>query len=566
MLVFESTSSVRPDVWEKLGNFCTEIFHSASGFGYTVTAVDPEPDLSVERIDKIRKYHFTFQKYTRARRITAIVIGVILLPILPLLVVLGRLAYRMSLSHREVRKDFMMQAASVRVIRERWLQYCNRRNTLTRTPFVDRKFYYEYSKVCDGILEGTRSERIIFTASSLNVTTYLPQALPELILRKIGTSQAKDQLLHRVNLVDALNQMGIRHLIVPKSSMYKDFLIEERLSTSLQTRLSLSSLYQNLHVYYSDPNAFNEAVREMLKLLSRYSIQSMLVNTNHVYQECQRYDGTPLFLDSQGKGNIALAIPDQIEPIPQENPVETLVQMFPLHAEIIKKEAVCLGLGYSEEKEQEAYSKGMMFFRDIIVNHAFWLQKKGISPQNNILDINLGKHKVILKERLVECFEQLNAGGCGVFFTQREGGIFRNSKSMNRIAEEAVSKLLRDIEHVLTSHHRRITRGGKLSPDQLLHARSPVFRRTMFYHISHEGTLDLYENGDSLEYYFEQLYRNLEIDLHCDLSQESLARCCTKLALEAFNCVMQGLVEQGEILHFGPCVHLNAEGLCWLKY
>lgn len=220
-------------------------------------------------------------------------------------------------------------------------------------------------------------------ADSGNTPVYLPNEMPEVVLKKSGRDQAISRFHKMQEIRSILNKQKSSHLVIPRASLFQNFLVEERLPIH-------SSTFKNIEIYVSDVNLFTSSVRELTRLFSRVSIDD-LVNKQFHYLNCivgdmVRYDNLPLYIaEENGKkiGKIGLIDLEQTHPSTESstNPLGVLVRIFPYHLNVIKDEAKKLKMSFDENHLNQMAEVGEKYIYHVFDGYMNWLDKtKGVRP------------------------------------------------------------------------------------------------------------------------------------------------------------------------------------------
>lgn len=154
---------------------------------------------------------------------------------------------------------------------------------------------------------GTESY-LIPQAQGGSTRVYLPKEMPEVVLKSSGRTEAIKRFHQMQEVRSILDSQNSSHLIIPKVNLCQEFLIEQRLPINADS-------YYNMGLYLSQPELFDEAVRELTRLFSRIYLSDLvnwqinpLRNIEGV-EDFVRYDNLPMYVieeNGKKKGKIGL--------------------------------------------------------------------------------------------------------------------------------------------------------------------------------------------------------------------------------------------------------------------
>ena len=225
---------------------------------------------------------------------------------------------------------------------------------------------------------------------------YLPEFFPGVVLKKSGRDHVQSRFHNMQTVQSILAEQRSTHLTIPKATVCKEFLIEERLPIN-------DNSFHNMGLYLSHLTEFDEAVRELTRLFSKIHILDLvgfgvnpLASIEGVDDDI-RYDNLPLYrIKQNGKavGKIGLIDLDRFSNTPiQPEGLITIARIFPYHLHLIKQEAAKLNMFLDESGLETAAAKGRKFFQLGFTDHLTWLKQKSIlknlsSEPSEVITIN----------------------------------------------------------------------------------------------------------------------------------------------------------------------------------
>ncbi len=209
------------------------------------------------------------------------------------------------------------------------------RGHLARKPFLPHRLLYrDYSALCEKA-KGPESHSMP-RALGGRTKVYLPIEMPEIALKDLGQKKAIQRFHQMREVRSVLDSQKSSHLVIPKAKLCGDFLIEQRLPIK-------GTIYHNLRLYNSQPEIFDGAVRDMVRLFSKMYLSGLIDKGRYKI----RYDNLPFYVEKRGgKEEVLIGLID-LERIRSELPnhrLEVLAIIFPFHLDLIKKEAQDLGM------------------------------------------------------------------------------------------------------------------------------------------------------------------------------------------------------------------------------
>jgi hypothetical protein len=284
----------------------------------------------------------------------------------------------------------------------------NFRGFLARKSFLPNHLFPQIIKECKRA-SGPEVDSIP-KATGGKTPVYLSLTMPEIVLKETGAAKGRARF-HQMQWVKSiLDIQKSSHLVVPKATLCKNFIVEERLPIN-------PDAFHNMRLYSLFPEAFNEAVREITRLFSKANLPLLVKVSSHplAYKEREiRYDNIPFFIvekDGRKQGKIGLIDLERIEDKPSSRGLIDLARIFPIHIEIIKKEAeslqmrVKIGDGQTAfDALDEAANWGKRYLSKGFTKHFHWLQRNHLlSTCNKSIEISLQiieKVQVVMEKEL----------------------------------------------------------------------------------------------------------------------------------------------------------------------
>jgi hypothetical protein len=491
--------------------------------------------------------------YSPTEREAAVTLFILALPLTSIFTLIGCIGLSFSKSREEI---FRLHNQSRHVITVTTLDtpedkaattiQKHIRGYLERIPYLPGHLHFAYDNLCDKTyeVEGELMER----ARSGKTTVYLPQEMPEIILKRSGRKDAIKRF-HQMQEVRAiLTTQKSSHLTIPKANLCQEFLVEERLPINIDS-------YHNMGLYLSEPALFDEAVRELTRLFSKIYLSDLV---SHQYIPLGnipgvgnfiRYDNLPLYIvetDGKKEGKIGLIDLEHIENGPNFRALPTLARIFPLHLPIIQEEAGKLNMEFKESDLEGPTKRGQKYLQVGFLDHLAWLHQKGISTQNPLpFTVSLERAEeltIVVEQELLKLNQGIND-----LFT-RKGYLEEPVKDFFTNTPEEVAKELAAPITTLVMNNIQLQLKSPLQKDlsdsSLVSLRSPIIKRAKL----HEGISSLIEKNRNIQFKKENRFDK-------PIIAEQLA-----------HVILQELVKGGEIFHFDPGYYSSGHEICWIRY
>lgn len=405
-----------------------------------------------------------------------------------------------------------------------------------------RSYHAEVEKA-----EGPESDSIR-QAKGGKTRVYLPEKLPEVVLKKSGRKEGIERFHQMQGVRNILKEQKASHLIIPKANLVKGYLVEERLPINVDR-------FHNIGLYLSDPRAFDDAVREMTRLFSKVNLSDLVNPQLHPISHIKgvgddiRYDNLPLYVVEENgvkKGKIGLIDLEHMQNKPKPEGLEVLARIFPLHVDIIKEEAKNLKLKVNEKNLTNAAERGKKYFKGGYTDHLEWIKQKGLTSQPIQVSPEREKEltKLVEKELL-----KLNQGSNALLQRKGLGGEFEKNfftQDSHQTAKALAANLTPIIiDSIKTQVEKKLNKaqGKELSESKLLKIRSPLLKRPK-----------LHEEVEKL------LTENSAITFKRQLCGHEL------IAEQITHVVLEELVKGGEIFSYDPAYYTGGHNLCWIRF
>ncbi len=423
------------------------------------------------------------------------------------------------------------------------------RGHLSRKAHLPNGLYAKYSAQCKMVKSGTKMPE----AQTGNTRVYLPAEMPDVVLKLSGRKKAKTRFHQMQHVRSLLRSEKSSHLVIPRANLCEDFLVEQRLPITVDK-------FYNMALYLSEPNLFDEAVRELTRVFSKVYLSDLLqrgrlpIGDIPGVKDHVRYDNLPLYVEEEnGKkvGKIGLIDLEHMRDSPAPEGLETLARIFPLHVDLILNEAAKLQMEVDKDAVLAAAERGKKFLRVGYSDHLEWLKKKNISDAS-FKPFKLSKaRKNELIHSIKEDLLKQNSGINELYVKMEYGGdppknFFGKNpeKSAGVLAKGILPIALKKITSALEKHGNKHS-GKKLSDTELVNLRSPLIEWDKIY------------NGIFL---FMIAYKKKDTDFS-KVEFDTLRR----VAIQSAFVLLEELAKGGEICSFdrGYCTSGTE---CWIRY
>ena len=303
---------------------------------------------------------------------------------------------------------------------------------------------------------------------------------------------------------------------------------------------------RNLGSCISQPELFNEAVRELTRLYSKIHLSELV-------------GFRPYTVEENGKkiGKIGLFHLEHIENSPKSYGLKTLVKIFPLHMDIIKEESGKLKIKFNEDTLEVSALEGKKNLRLGFADHLEWLKRKGVTAHNispqpfQVSSRRAEEITALLEKELLK----LNQGINDLFVVRgyqhkpQKNFLTENPEKMAKeLAAKYSDKIIQCIKDFIEGEQKKQL--GKLSnkdmsESQFLSLRSPIIDHAEQFHTGVR---------DSLQFHPKLTFTNEESGEERDV------------AVQLVRVIMDELVRGGEIFYFDPVYYTGGHKVCWIRY
>lgn len=429
------------------------------------------------------------------------------------------------------------------------------RGYLARKPLLSCNLYPQYKDQCEKT-KGPESHSIP-QADGGKTTVYLPKEMPEVVLKSSGRKDAITRFHQMQEVRTILSSQNSSCLIIPKANLCQDFLVEQRLPINVDS-------YHNMGLYLSQPQMFDQAVREMTRLFSKIFLSDFVSYQNNPLGHIDgvgdfiRYDNLPLYIvEKNGKkeGKIGLIDLEHIQNRPSSEGLETLVRIFPFHLDIIKEEAKNLKMKINDKSLNASVEKGKKYLQVGFSNHLEWLKQKDVSTNIAAQPFEISLQRANELTNLIEKeLLKLNQGINDLFV--KKGYADKPQKNfLTENPEEMAKELAANISPLIIGNikaqieKKQNKQLGKLSGEfmtesELVSLRSPVLKRPKL----RKGVDRLISKNQKIKFEKNGSYEKRDI------------------ADQLVYVVIEELVKGGEIFFFDPAYYTGGHDLCWVRY
>lgn len=425
------------------------------------------------------------------------------------------------------------------------------RGYLARKPYLPTNLYSQYYALCQRV-KATESHSIPHALAG-KTKVYLPQEMPLIVLKDSGRKQAITRFHQMQNVRSILNLQNSSHLIIPKASLCQDFIIEQRLPINPDS-------FHNMGLYLSEPQMFDEAVREFTRLFSKIYLDDLLDNQSHAYgrirgiKDFVRYDNIPLYIvEEKGKkeGKIGLIDLERLYGRPHYDALVTLARIFPLHLDVIKDEASKLKMEIDESLLEASAKSGKKYLQVSYTDHVKWLEQKGVLSGGSCESFQISSERereltTLLEEELLK----LNQGVSQIsaerqYFDKPQKNFFTENpeKMAKELAASILPLFINNIKAIIEKSQNKQS-GTEMTDSQLVSLRSPIINRSELY----KGVKSLILENEKIKF---EISGNNEIE---------------QIAIQLTSVFMYALEDGGELFYFDPGYYKNWYDLCWIRF
>ncbi|MBM3207809.1 MAG: hypothetical protein FJZ57_04305 [Chlamydiae bacterium] len=208
------------------------------------------------------------------------------------------------------------------------------RGFLARRGLLPCSNFPIYSEECRLLNESTPR------ALEGKTAVYLPERAPNLVIKDTGASNAKKRHFQNQSMRELVNKGKLTSLVIPRSRIYKNYLIEDRLSISTDPGY-------NATLYLNNPELFNKVAEQMTTLFKIGYIDYLVEKAKDSERIKRiRYDNIPFLVQEKHDiTSISIGLID-LERSSTNEKVKSLrhklfilSNIFPLHWKLIQEQA-----------------------------------------------------------------------------------------------------------------------------------------------------------------------------------------------------------------------------------
>lgn len=380
---FDRTTKNNADFKEKLGDF-----------GLGLLRISLGETIEVEKISlENSQLKFTTYKYPLLPRVTSLALFCFTLPVSLPLALSGAACTYSSKSHQRIHllhtnqkptPLLLSNTEKAAIIIQKYT-----RGFLARKSFLSSAFLPLYKDAITSIDQNTKKAPEGFTAVYLPELSGLKESI---VLKHSGRKDAVSRFHQMQEARKLLTSQNCHHLIIPRARLCGEFLVEEKLPIK-------GCSYHNLAIYCENSPLFDEAVKEMTRLFAKASISDLISSQPHLrlnilVGDFVRYDNLSLFISYENGtpiGKIGLIDLESFYAVPARESLEDLARIFPLHVEIIKKEALVHSIIFDEDSVNEQGQRGLIYLQQGYQNHISWLKDHKISRSPSLIKLKISE-------------------------------------------------------------------------------------------------------------------------------------------------------------------------------
>jgi len=414
------------------------------------------------------------------------------------------------------------------------------RGYLVRQSHLANDLYSQYRMQCERVIQGEK----MLQAQEGKTKVYLPQELPEVVLKYSRRKEAVARFHQMQKLRSILRLQDSHCLIIPRANLCGEFIVEQKLPVNTNS-------YYNMDIYLSHLQLFDEPVREFTRVFSKIYMGDLVASHPQLLlgripgvNNYVRSDNFPLYIeDVKGKKEARIGLID-LECMENESKLKglkILARVFPYHLNLIKDEARRIDMQFDENALNNATEKGKKYLQVGYINHLKWLRKKGISTKNGFQPLQISPQRV---EELITLLEKkllkLNQGINDLPFIPMYPIELPKNFLIENVAQELAKKM---VPLMISNIKAQIDKEQKekltqwLEPKenwQLVDFRSPIIRS---------------EDLDRVIFYELIPYLTVEFKKKKLYIQGDIGRVIAANLTETF---MSNLIKGGEIAYYNP--------------
>lgn len=437
------------------------------------------------------------------------------------------------------------------------------RGYVARKAFLPRADFAKYKPLCDRITSGETLS--VSTAAAGKTNVFLPQELPNFALKQSGQIIAANRFHKMQQVRPLLQKLGCTNLIIPKARLCGEFLVEERLPIP-------PSSYENIALYVKNPIAFDDAIKQLVRLFSKAYLPYLV--GDQVYRgkdahlllgpipgvsQYVRYDNLPLYIEHHNGnpvGKIGLIDLERFENEPNKKALCVIARIFPLHAEVILKEAKACNLSVEEFYFEDALEQGRKYLQGVYTDHHNWVNQHEHIPKGSITFNQLSEERIqALVDKAQEELLRMDKGQNPLyeeenyFETPKKHFLGEHPEEVARqVAQVAVPNLLKKLYAQIEEYQSKNQPNLSFSDGFQIRLRSAIVSFSQLKQVVDQA-LDAHQ----------------EIDLKSQSPADDhfLAHLMTSRQLVHF--VFKELVAQGILFQFQP-FEVRMSPKCWVRF
>jgi hypothetical protein len=229
-----------------------------------------------------------------------------------------------------------------------------------RKSFLPSSLYPAYSTLCKNIDES------VPRAEGGKVEVYLPPSLPEVVIKKTGIEDSKNRVFKAEAIRSIVHSENLTNLIVPRSRLCGEFLVEERLPICIDPGY-------NAMLYVKNKDLFDAPVRQMTRLFSMAYIDYLVQKSPEDDSLLRiRYDNIPFILrERKGEMSVDIGLID-LERSKVGSAIKStshklfiLASIFPYHTALIEEEGLKMSMVIGE-REKEVMRKAAFHSKEYL--------------------------------------------------------------------------------------------------------------------------------------------------------------------------------------------------------
>jgi hypothetical protein len=240
------------------------------------------------------------------------------------------------------------------------------------------------------------------------------------VVMKMSGLFSQNRFHQMVIVRNLIKELNLTSIVVPKARCFTEYLVEEKLPIE-------SDIMKNMLMYSLNPQAFNQAVGDMVTLFSKCMIYDLVnkqirLPLNGLCDDVVRFDNLVIYFKGQ-RAMIGLIDLEQLQMDLKAKPatdkqlqerLSVLVRIFPYHEDVIREKAQELSIHIDDDKFCRSRDRGMIFYdKGAVEWHKFQKSVTESRVLNALENIEQDKKGVLINLLIdaVSCkIRELNAG------------------------------------------------------------------------------------------------------------------------------------------------------------